>query len=244
MRISPQDLQTQFIRARNDWAFVGEINDRYGFPPALLYAVGSRETNLRNVVGDGGHGHGVFQLDDRFHIIPAGFDTDVRAQAEMAAAMLAALFSRFEDWIKACNSYNSGSPATNATAGHDYGPDVMARQQFLSTLNSGGDMPNPADLWNYVLPDPYIAPDGTKAQPKSAADLLGWAATHAAYAKEQAIAARTEVAALHTAIAALAAVVTADPDITPEEFKAILDAELGKVVTVRVSVDGPPPVKP
>ena len=36
--------------------------------PALKYslAIGSRETNLQNLVGDGGHGRGVFQQDDRF----------------------------------------------------------------------------------------------------------------------------------------------------------------------------------
>lgn len=143
MRISTQDLQTQFARALSDWAFIGEINDRYGFPPALLYAVASRETNMRNVVGDGGHGHGVFQLDDRYHNIPAGFDADVRAQADIAASMLGVLWARYGDWVKACNAYNSGSPVTSVTAGGDYGPDVMARQQFLSTLNPGDDMLQP-----------------------------------------------------------------------------------------------------
>jgi hypothetical protein len=32
----------------------------------LALAIGSRETNLQNIVGDGGHGRGVFQQDDRF----------------------------------------------------------------------------------------------------------------------------------------------------------------------------------
>jgi hypothetical protein len=32
----------------------------------LLCAIASRETNMRNIVGDGGHGRGVFQQDDRF----------------------------------------------------------------------------------------------------------------------------------------------------------------------------------
>jgi hypothetical protein len=38
-----------------------------GIGPALLLALGSRETNLRNIVGDGGHGRGWLQIDDRFH---------------------------------------------------------------------------------------------------------------------------------------------------------------------------------
>lgn len=33
---------------------------------SLLEAVASRETNMKNVVGDGGHGRGMFQQDDRF----------------------------------------------------------------------------------------------------------------------------------------------------------------------------------
>lgn len=39
--------------------------DRVG--PALLLAMGSRETDLRNIVGDAGHGRGWLQIDDRFH---------------------------------------------------------------------------------------------------------------------------------------------------------------------------------
>jgi len=32
----------------------------------LLCAVASRETNMHNIVGDGGHGRGMFQQDDRY----------------------------------------------------------------------------------------------------------------------------------------------------------------------------------
>jgi len=35
--------------------------------PALLLALGSRESFLRNIVGDAGHGRGWLQIDDRFH---------------------------------------------------------------------------------------------------------------------------------------------------------------------------------
>jgi hypothetical protein len=135
MRISPRDLASEYVRAKAAWPFITEVNDSHGLPRCLLHAVGSRETNLRNVVGDGGHGHGVFQLDDRWHQIPPGFDQDVHAQAEKAAQMLKAFFNEFGDWMKACNGYNSGSPDTGRTAGGDYGPDVMARQSYLATLN-------------------------------------------------------------------------------------------------------------
>src|SRR5436305_15265915 len=35
--------------------------------PTLLLAIGSRETGLRNIVGDHGRGRGWLQVDDRFH---------------------------------------------------------------------------------------------------------------------------------------------------------------------------------
>ncbi len=35
--------------------------------PALLLALGSRESGLRNIAGDFGHGRGWLQIDDRFH---------------------------------------------------------------------------------------------------------------------------------------------------------------------------------
>jgi uncharacterized protein YfiM (DUF2279 family) len=38
-----------------------------GIGPALLLAIGTRETGLRNIAGDGGHGRGWVQIDDRFH---------------------------------------------------------------------------------------------------------------------------------------------------------------------------------
>ena len=48
----------------SDLAHEGE-ND--GIGAALLLALGSRETNMRNIVGDSGHGRGWLQIDDRFH---------------------------------------------------------------------------------------------------------------------------------------------------------------------------------
>jgi len=30
-----------------------------------LIAIASRETNMRNIIGDNGHGHGIMQIDDR-----------------------------------------------------------------------------------------------------------------------------------------------------------------------------------
>ena len=103
-------------------------------PRHLLLAVGSRETELRNIVGDQGHGHGVWQLDDRFNPIPAGFDQDVHLQATVAAQMLHSLFLQHgQVWRKSLNVYNSGQESDGGTTGGDYGPDVLRR---LATINS------------------------------------------------------------------------------------------------------------
>jgi hypothetical protein len=61
------DLQRQFRTATTKgWvpAFQGAAHD-YAFPVELLMGIASRETNMRNIVGDGGHGYGLMQIDDR-----------------------------------------------------------------------------------------------------------------------------------------------------------------------------------
>ena len=62
-----RDLEKQFERCQRDgWsAFFQEGSTGYDFPVAVLMAVASRETNIRNIIGDGGHGYGIMQIDDR-----------------------------------------------------------------------------------------------------------------------------------------------------------------------------------
>jgi hypothetical protein len=111
---------------------------------------------------------------------------------------------------------------------------------FCAAIGIEGDtLPTPADLWSFMLDDPYIAPDGSAATPKSAADLLRWAATHAAYAKEQAITAVGEVAAVQAELTALKTEFA--------EFEAGLDARIkaavaGAVLNVHVDVTGGSPI--
>ncbi len=52
MRISPRDLTSEYVRTKATWPFITEVNESHGLPRwRLLQAVGSRETNLRNIVG-------------------------------------------------------------------------------------------------------------------------------------------------------------------------------------------------
>lgn len=91
--------------------------------PALLAAVAAQETggpdsnSGRNITGDEGHGHGVFQIDDRCHAFartPAA--ADPARNADYAAGMLRGLIDRYGgDVRKALSAYNSGSPTAPGT---------------------------------------------------------------------------------------------------------------------------------
>ena len=64
--ITPE-VEREFGAAKaNGWlpAFAKAGTD-YQFRTALLLAIASRETNMRNIVGDGGHGYGLMQIDIR-----------------------------------------------------------------------------------------------------------------------------------------------------------------------------------
>ena len=96
---------------------------RNGLDPTLLAAVAAQETGGpgsnagRNILGDGGHGHGLFQIDDRWHAFarsPAAMDP--AQNAERAAELLRGLLDRYGgDERAALSAYNSGSPSARGT---------------------------------------------------------------------------------------------------------------------------------
>ncbi len=107
-------------------AFARDISGaaaRHGLDPRLLAAVAAQETGGpgsnagHNVVGDGGHGHGLFQIDDRFHSFaatPAAMDPT--ANADYAARMITGLLNRYGgDVHKALSAYNAGDPNARGT---------------------------------------------------------------------------------------------------------------------------------
>lgn len=169
MNITAAQLLTEYDRAFASWPFIGEIEDTYGLPFMLLFAVGSRETNLTNEVGDGGHGHGVWQLDDRSHPIPAGFGADVPAQATTAARMLHDLLAEYGGKVApALAAYNAGTGTVaynlahglnvdTGTAGGDYAADTMARMEVLQrmarTLSDADVAAIAAAVWSYGIPE-------------------------------------------------------------------------------------------
>jgi len=123
----------------------------HGIDPKLLAAVAAQESggpgsnSGNNVVGDGGHGHGVFQIDDRtwaFASTPAAMDPAANAGA--AASILAGDLSRCGGNVKAAlSAYNSGSPT--ATGTQTTWPDGQTLGYAESVLRHyaqlGGDTP-------------------------------------------------------------------------------------------------------
>ena len=96
---------------------------RHDVDPSLLAAVAAQETGApgsnggANVVGDGGHGRGLFQIDDRWHDFARSAGAmDPAQNADYAAGMLAALLKRYGgDVRKALSAYNTGNPNAAGT---------------------------------------------------------------------------------------------------------------------------------
>src|SRR5690606_25500009 len=140
-RITQGQFEQQVKNARKQWPFIEDIERKHGMPAGFLYAVGSRETNLRNILGDGGNGVGVWQRDKRWWPIDNSYLKDVRKQAQDAAELLSANKRALGDWRKAASAYNAGlsavqkalkagKSADSVTTGRDYGSDVMSRLAF------------------------------------------------------------------------------------------------------------------
>ncbi len=155
MNIRADQLAEQVSRARTrGWAAImRKAEKRHNLPAGLLLAVASRETDMEDIVGDKGHGRGLFQIDDRFHAdwlaahgAPGPATTPrVKDAAEFAASMLASnLAVAMQNGVAApdqlrfaCSAYNAGAGGALAgqqrgdcdsrTTGGDYGRDVLER---------------------------------------------------------------------------------------------------------------------
>ena len=96
---------------------------RNGVDPTLLAAVAAQETGGpgqnggANIVGDGGHGHGLFQIDDRWHSFACtSAAADPAKNADYAAGMLGGLLRRYGGNVRqALSAYNAGSPSATGT---------------------------------------------------------------------------------------------------------------------------------
>lgn len=96
---------------------------RHHIDPRLLAAVAAQETGGpgsntgRNIVGDGGYGRGVFQIDDRYHAFArSGRAMNPTDNAEYAASMLSGLLAWYASVREALSAYNAGDPHARGTA--------------------------------------------------------------------------------------------------------------------------------
>jgi hypothetical protein len=129
-------------------------------PDGLLLAIASQETDMNDVVGDGGHGRGLFQIDDRSHTTfltkqgagGAGGKPPVPAAARYAADLLRSNHEfgvkngvRSADRVKfMLSAYNAGPGGAIAgyregdsdkrTTGGDYGRAVLKRHAIFQEL--------------------------------------------------------------------------------------------------------------
>jgi Transglycosylase SLT domain len=133
---------------------------KHGLDAQLLAAVAAQETGGpganggRNEVGDGGHGRGLFQIDDRWHdFAKTAAAMDPAQNADYAAGMLSGLLRRYDGNVReALCAYNSGDPratGTSTTWGDgerlDYADSVMRHYQQL-----GGNGETPDRLGDFA----------------------------------------------------------------------------------------------
>jgi peptidoglycan hydrolase-like protein with peptidoglycan-binding domain len=155
-------LTAELARARaNKWdkAMAAAEKDKT-LPSGILFAIVSQETDTNDVVGDGGHGRGLFQIDDRSHgdflkkngAAGAGGRPPVAAAALYAAALLRGNFDfGVDNGVKKdlqtkfmLSAYNAGAGGALAglregdsdkrTTGGDYAKSVLARYAVFQEL--------------------------------------------------------------------------------------------------------------
>jgi hypothetical protein len=132
---------------------IASAAERHGVDPELLAAVAAQETGGpdsnagHNEVGDGGHGHGLFQIDDRSHAFASSAAAmDPAQNADYAAGMISDLLNRYDGNVReALSAYNTGSPTAAGTRtrwadGSDlsYADSVLRHYQRLTGRGLAG----------------------------------------------------------------------------------------------------------
>ena len=164
--ITKEALRKELTRTRErGWDRIFLAAERAeGLPPRMLFALASQETDMNDVVGDGGHGRGLFQIDDRWHgaflgqhgAAGPGRTPPVAPAARYAAKLVRGNLEygrrkgvRREHLLKyAASAYNAGQTgALNGyaatgdsdanTTGGNYGAEVLRRLAVFVELSDG-----------------------------------------------------------------------------------------------------------
>jgi hypothetical protein len=153
---------------------------KHGLDPELLAAVAAQETGGpdsnagHNIVGDGGHGRGVFQIDDRWHDFaktPQAMEPD--QNADYAAGMISGLLKRYGGNVhEALSAYNAGDPDATGTRtrwsdGRNLGYADSVLEHYRRLTGTSVAAPAQPD-------EPPAAPPGTNAsdEPAELSELL------------------------------------------------------------------------
>lgn len=154
----------------------------HGLEPKLLAAVAAQETggpgqsSGNNVVGDGGHGRGLFQIDDRsWAFARTAAAMDPAQNADKAASILADDLGRYGgDVHKALSAYNTGSP--DATGTTTTWADGRTLGYADSVLRHYADLGGPGSRRGAALAGSGL-PGATDAREQLVADNPGTSAT-------------------------------------------------------------------
>lgn len=153
--------------ARVVWPFIERVEIEHRLPQFILYAVGFRETGLRNVVGDHGHGYGVWQRDNRSWNVGVDYLHDVLKQCEDAASLLVVNYQALHTWNGALAAYNCGVGGVRRARAHglpddayttsgNYGVAVLGYRASLENHFAPQPSPHPAPL-PHPQPHPHTA---------------------------------------------------------------------------------------
>ncbi len=152
--------QLTYVKKNGFFDLLKAAADKYDLPLAYVLAVASRETNMRHMLGDGGHGVGIIQIDIRYHEIAARMKADGTWKTHPAPLIdygvrllrtncqaVRARYPAYTPWqcLKvAASGYNCGitkalrnsgeGDSDLGTTGRDYGRDVMERMAALEEL--------------------------------------------------------------------------------------------------------------
>jgi soluble lytic murein transglycosylase-like protein len=134
-------------------ALIQQSAAKYHLAPAYVAAVMDRETGGHNIIGDGGHGHGLMQIDNRSFgpwlasnhngLDPAtNIDKGCSLLRENLDAAAAHGLHGDQALKFAASAYNAGLGGAEAglrsgnsdarTTGHNYGADVLNRMHRLA----------------------------------------------------------------------------------------------------------------
>jgi len=161
-KISREEIAKELaIVRREGWLeILDALSLKYSIDASILLGMASRETNCKpdyaycRKLGDGGNGHGIVQIDKRYHsefLKKHNFKPQPLECLDYGAALLKTNLDHFKgDLLKALCAYNAGiggvkrvlkagKTPDQATTGGDYGSDVLYRAELFKDLLATGN---------------------------------------------------------------------------------------------------------